>query len=161
VDSVALTLEVNNAPNAIPRGFTFHRALRDWGEAGSSASGGTGAVADLGDATWRDAFFPTASWSSPGGDFEPTPSAMVWVAGLGTYTWRGSGLVNDVRAWLLRPTTNFGWLLQGDESALNTARRFASREAGDALTRPLLTIYYTPAAVARSNSWGSVKARYR
>ena len=161
VDSVTVTLQVSNAPNAISRRFSLHRVLRDWGEGASIATGGTGASAEIGDATWLDAYFPGQRWSSPGGDFEPTASSTQMVEDVGSYTWRGAGLTADVRAWLAQSSSNYGWLLEGEETGFNTARRFSSREAGETLARPTLTIYFTPAAVARSNSWGSVKARYR
>jgi hypothetical protein len=161
IDSVTVTLQVTNAPNDLPRRFTLHRLLCDWGEAPSVSTGGSGAAAEIGDATWFDAFFPGQRWSSPGGDFEPVASSTQTVNGLGSYTWRGAGLSNDVRAWMAQPGSNYGWLLQGEEVGLNTARRFSSREAGEAIVRPTISIHYTPAVVARSNSWGGVKARYR
>jgi hypothetical protein len=161
VDSVTITFRVTNAPDLIPRRFALHKVLSDWGESGSLATGGAGAAADMGDATWRDAFYPARRWSSPGGDFDPIASSARTVEGLGSYTWRGTGLTADLAGWLAEPGSNHGWLLLGEELGSHTARRFASREAGEAVARPTMTIHYTPAAVTRTQSWGSVKAAYR
>lgn len=160
VDSVTVTLQVSRAPNDIPRRIGLHRVLRDWGEGASIATGGAGSTAEVGDATWRDAIYPGRRWLMPGGDFEPVASSARAVEGIGSYTWRGVGLTTDVRAWLAQPGSNAGWLLEGETGA-NTARRFASRETNEFFARPTITIHYTPASVARSNSWGSLKARYR
>src|SRR5437867_6191076 len=54
IDSVLLTLQVTNTPNDVPRRFALYRMRRDWGEAASIATGGGGASADIGDATWQD-----------------------------------------------------------------------------------------------------------
>ncbi|HET9328034.1 MAG TPA: DNRLRE domain-containing protein [Candidatus Eisenbacteria bacterium] len=161
IDSVAITLQVTNAPDLMPRRFALHRLGAAWGESGSIATGGTGAAADMGDATWRDALYPGQRWSSPGGDFDPIASSMRTVEGLGSYTWRGVGLMADVSRWLADPGANHGWILCGEETGARTARRFASREAGESFSHPTMTIHYTPAAVTRTQSWGSVKADYR
>lgn len=161
LDSATVTLEVSNAPNPIPRRFTLYRVLREWGEGASISSGGAGVTAETGDATWTNAFHPGLLWAAPGGDFDPNPSAARAVEGLGASTWSGAGIAADIEAWMRQPDSNHGWLLVGEEEGLNTARRFSSREAGDARARPTLTIYFTPAALARGSSWGSVKARYR
>lgn len=55
---------------------------------------------------------------------------------------------SDVQAWVNNPSSNFGWLLHGDETINKTARAFASRTPdlpGDA---PVLTVtYIVPGAV--------------
>ena len=159
IDSVTLTLQVSNAPNTVPRQFTLHVLARDWGEGASYSTGGAGDAAAPNDATWTHAFLPSAHWSTPGGDFEPVPSASLVVEGIGAYTWTSAAMTADVRSWAERPDTNHGWLLQGEEADLATARRFDSREA-PASSRPTLTIFYTEAS-SRPISWGGVKARYR
>ena len=71
-------------------------------------------------------------------------SASRSVGGQGTYTWNSTAqLVADVQGWVNQPTTNFGWLVQGNEVTLQSVKRFDSREAG-AATRPQLTVVYTP-----------------
>ncbi len=161
IDSVVLTLTVSNAPNTVPRQFTLHRLLRDWGEGSSYATGGGGAPAAAGDATWVHAFYPAQPWSAAGGDFDAAVSATLLLPGTGRYAWRGAGMTADVQAWRSDPGTNHGWLVQGEENSLNTARRFESREAAEPADRPALNIYYTHTTAARFDTWGSIKARYR
>jgi hypothetical protein len=161
IDSVVLALKVSNAPNALPREFTLHRVLRDWGEGSSYALGGTGALATDQDATWLEAFHSGEPWSTPGGDFEAAPSATLTLTDLGTYVWRGAGLLADIQAWQSQPVTNHGWLVRGEESGLNTARRFDSRESAEPASGPALTIYYTTLARLHPVAWGTIKARYR
>jgi hypothetical protein len=161
IDSVVLTLRVSNASNPIPREFTLHRVLRDWGEESSYATGGAGAPAADGDASWQYAFYPTQLWSMSGGDFDAGPSAALALGGPDAYAWRGADLAADVQAWLSKPATNHGWLLQGEESDLNTARRFESRESAEPADRPALMIYYQSVSRLRPVAWGAVKARYR
>jgi hypothetical protein len=161
IDSVVLTLQVSNAPNSIPRQFTLHRVLKGWGEGHSSATGGSGAAASPGDATWLYTFYPGLPWTNGGGDFDPATSASLLVGEPGLYAWTGLGMTADVQSWLQQPGTDFGWLIQGEETDLNTARRFDSRENEVAAHRPLLTIYYSGMTASRATSWGGLKARYR
>ena len=149
VSEVQLTLNLSNVSDPMPRIFTLHRLQRDWGEGTSTGTGGGGAPATSGDATWLHAFWPGTSWSNAGGDFEPAASASQWVGDLGVYTWTGSRVVSDVQAWLDDPDTHFGWILVGDETAVNTARRFDSHENTVVANRPSLTVTYSfPTAVA-------------
>jgi hypothetical protein len=159
IDSVVLTLRVSNAPNTVPRQFSLHLVSREWGEGTSFSSGGAGDNAMPNDATWTQALYPTDSWISPGGDFDPVASASSIVQGTGAYTWSGAAMTADVQSWMARSDANHGWLLRGEENDDGTARRFDSREAAET-SRPTLTIYYTD-AMGRPMSWGGIKARYR
>ena len=162
VDSVTLTLRVASAPDTIMRPFGLHRITRDWGEGASAGAGGSGAPAAPGDATWQYAFFPTRSWTTPGGDFEPLASATSAIGDVGPWSWTGEGLRADVTAWLADPASNFGWLvLCGDETFVRSVRRFAAREANDPAQRPVLRIAWSDAVPASPASWGRVKASYR
>lgn len=147
IDRVTLTLS-NAAANSDPADVRLHRLLSDWGEGASAAGdggGGGGAPAAPGDATWVHTFYDDAFWSTPGGDFDSLFSTAESVSGAGTYTWPSTPrLVADVQAMLDSPASNFGWILIGDEAAPSTAKRFATREAVDPASRPLLTVDYTP-----------------
>lgn len=143
IGDVSLTMNVSNGTDAIPRTFSLHRLRRDWGEGTSSTSGGAGAPAMAGDATWLYRFWPGSPWESAGGDFEPAASGSRMVAGVGSYTWTDPAMVPDVQAWLDDTTHNFGWALIGEETQPNTARRFDSRENTVPAARPALTINYT------------------
>jgi PEP-CTERM motif len=135
----------------------LHRVLASWGEGSSFFNGGVGGPAANGDATWfsrsYDASNPAASpaWSTPGGDFDPTVSGSALVSEHASdvekaFSWlgaSGSQMVADVQKWLNDPSSNFGWLLLGDESKGQTAKRFRSGEA-DLAFRPTLTITFEP-----------------
>lgn len=122
----------------------LHRMLEPWGEGTSFAFGGGGTAPEPNDATWSHRFWPVATWSVPGGVFAQASSAVKAVAGAGSYTWSTStALVADVQAWVNSPAQNFGWVMVGNESTLETAKRFESRESGDAARHPTITITYS------------------
>jgi len=142
VASARLDLHVSQT-HPEPAVVRVHRALGDWGEAGSRAEGGQGAPAEQGDATWLHAFSPAVFWSRPGGDFAETPSSFAEVVGEGWYSWPSTpALLADVRSWLEDPAQNFGWILLGDEDTSSTVKRFDSRESEDLALRPTLTLEY-------------------
>jgi predicted lipoprotein with Yx(FWY)xxD motif len=147
IKSVSLTLNMSRTVGGAGI-VELRRVLADWGEGASDASAneGGGTVAESGDATWIHRSFDTARWQSPGGDFSSEASAGATVAGAGTYTWGPAPqVVADVQAWLADPSANFGWLLLGNESGNQTAKRFDSRENLEDKNRPKLTIEFTPA----------------
>jgi hypothetical protein len=144
VVSAALTLTVRQTSSG-PRTIGLHRALADWGEGSSVATGGSGAAATAGDATWLHTFYPSAFWAAPGGDFAAGASASTVVDQFGPYTWTSPGLAADVQAMLDAPGSNFGWLLLGDESGPQTTKLFGSRELAVVSERPLLVIDWVPA----------------
>ena len=55
-------------------------------------------------------------------------------------------MVADVQDWLDNPAANFGWLLQGDESHGQTAKRFNSGESttGSNVPPALSITYHVP-----------------
>ena len=128
-----------------------HRATTGWGEGASTAGSGEGSGADSadGDATWVHGRFDAERWATPGGDFSPEVSASTVVGrpplgGISVVTWGSTPrMVADVQAWLDDPPGNYGWLLLGnEEKARQSAKRFASRENPDELSRPALLIEY-------------------
>jgi hypothetical protein len=141
---------------------TLHRALADWGE-GTSNSGGTvasgggsGAASTTNDATWIHRFFPSQTWISPGGDFDAASSATQTVSGtVGSYNWSSAQLTADVQGWVSDKTTNFGWVLIGQEGGTETAQRFNTRENPDDTTRPQLVVEFTPPASVPIPPWTS------
>jgi hypothetical protein len=150
VQQASLTLYLERG-NGGTRVLNLHRLLSDWGEAGSSVGGGgLGAPAQEGDATWLHSFYPDVFWQRDGGDYIGRVSASQTVGdpGLdidspGLYTWSGTRLVQDVRRWQRQPEKNFGWILIGDESVGQTAKRFSSRDNTDPDLRPVLEVIYT------------------
>ena len=126
INSASLTVYVSltaSTTTVLPN-VELHKTLADWGEGTSKSSATTYPYmppygnATTGDATWKHTFYNTQFWATPGGDFSPTVSATT-VFGLdGTYsTWSSNAqMVADVQGWANNPTTNFGWLLKGDET---------------------------------------------
>jgi hypothetical protein len=149
IQSAALTLQVTRVPNNISREIALHRATADWGEGNSNAGStadGDGAPAQPGDATWLHRFFNTETWATMGGDFNPTPSASIFVGALGSYTWGStSGMVADVQSWIDNPASNFGWVIIGNETVNGSAKQFASRES--AANPPQLSVTFLLTAV--------------
>jgi hypothetical protein len=145
--SVTLQLNLSNAPpGASSTSVSLHPVSEDWGEGTSNAGspGGDGATPSIGDATWQHTFFDTQFWQNEGGDFNGADSATITVTGLGFYQWGSTAeMVNDVQRWLDDPSSNFGWILVGNEGANSTARRFDARENSSPSARPQLTIVYT------------------
>jgi len=149
ITSAVLELNQSNTNNisSAAQTLTLHRLLRDWGEGSSNASSGEGggAQASTGDATWAHTFFNTALWDTVGGDFSGQISATTQVGGNGKYTWGSSQqLVADVQGWIDDPANNFGWVIRGNENSSRTAKRFDSRNTGNAANRPRLTVNFDP-----------------
>lgn len=150
ITDVQLTLVVSNSNDDMARSHSLHAVTRDWGEGSSVAVGGSGAPATPNDATWLFNFFGTSSWATPGGDFRSSASATQVVPGGGfesvgsPVTWGSTAdLVSDVQGWLDDPSSNYGWVLIGDdETTERTARGFHSRES--VTDMPQLSISFTP-----------------
>ncbi|TAE54933.1 MAG: T9SS C-terminal target domain-containing protein [Bacteroidetes bacterium] len=134
-----------------PFDVSLHPLLADWGEGTSvalSGNGGGGTASTANDATWIHTFFSGSLWSTPGGDYDASPSATLSVGANGFYTWTSPQMVSDVEAWAANPAANFGWILVGNEAIDQTAMRFASREDANTANRPRLVVTYTVPCVA-------------
>jgi glucose/arabinose dehydrogenase len=153
INSVEVSFVINQVPpSGAADSATLHPVNKDWGEGASDPFGaeGQGAPAQTGDATWLHTFFDSATWSNPGGDYEPLASAT---AAFGTgngevLTFSSSPeLIADVTSWVKSPASNHGWILRGDEIRSQNARRVASRECpADPICfedPPKLTVEYT------------------
>ena len=142
ITAVSLTMNMSMTP-AGAETVELHKLLADWGEGTSHApqGEGDGAPATPNDATWRHRFFDTIFWITEGGDFSATVSATQSVDTTGPYTWSSTQMVADVQSWVEDATSNFGWLVLGNETTAATAKRFDTRESA---SPPMLTIQYTP-----------------
>ena len=61
----------------------------------------------------------------------------------GYCSWESTNhMIQDVRLWIREPERNFGWMVIGDESIRQNAKRFASWENMNSDRRPLLEIAY-------------------
>ena len=159
VHSVTLVLKALQSASTSTT-IALHRLTNHWGEGTSDSGihGGSGAPATTGDATWIHTVFNTSFWSTPGGDFIPTPSAGATAASMGPVTWTGSqDLMDDVQQWLDVPSANFGWILIGDETTPRTAVLLGSRENGTPENRPRLVVEFTRvSSVPTVSQWGLV-----
>jgi glucose/arabinose dehydrogenase len=154
--SASLNLTVTKVSPANPVvDFSLHKVSELWGEGASDAgsNGGTGAPAQIDDATWTQRLFPGEMWTTPGGVFNPAASGTKSIGGVGTYTFNDAGLANDVRSWTANLSENFGWILIG-ENVAGSAKQFASGENADPAIRPKLTVNYKSAApLTRREQW--------
>ena len=156
ITDVMLTLLPSNiGPAGGSSDVSLFRLLADWGEGNSKGAfpEGAGGTAQTGDATWLNTFSTTLRWTTPGGDFMTQPSATSRVGPENvSMSWSGAGLVSDAQFWLTNPSSNFGWIIRGNEVAAASAIRFNSRSNPAPATRPQLVVQYNavpePAAVA-------------
>ena len=147
ITSVTLTMNMSKS-NAGSQSISLQKVTADWGEGTSNANAneGSGAPSSTNDATWVHRFFPSTNWTKAGGDFASTVTASTQVNAVGSYSWGStSQMVADVQGWLANPSSNFGWILIGNESTNTTTKRFDSRENSTAANRPKLTVTYTVA----------------
>ena len=144
ITGASLQLRASKVSPTIPNEtYTLHRLTANWGEGTSSSVGGHGANATTNDATWIHPFFGSAAtWATQGGDFSATTSASKAIANIGFYTFSDAQLTADVQSWFAGSTPNFGWILIGDETTVQDAKQFDSRESTSA-NRPALTITYS------------------
>tara|TARA_R110002096_G_scaffold117211_8_gene254016 strand:+ start:48974 stop:49912 length:939 start_codon:yes stop_codon:yes gene_type:complete len=145
VTNVRLSFKVSRVNNTSPSNASIHVLTNDWGEGSSVATGqgGGGASSATNDATWIHTFFNTATWNNAGGDFDTSSSASSSVGSVGTnVVFSSTQMVSDVQQWIDSSSTNFGWIVLGDESSSASAKRVHSREATNSADRPILTITY-------------------
>lgn len=127
---------------------SLHRVTASWVEgtgAGVGTGGGAGGTVVNGAVTWASREHPSVAWGTPGGDFEPVASASAAGLDVGeTAVWSdsttGDGMVADVQGWVSDPSSNFGWLIKGEETTNATARRYTSSEGTGSPPRLILTV---------------------
>lgn len=144
ITDVQLDLTISDIPVSVFVGTVnaqLHMATAEWGEANSTGSGSGGPAAS-GDATWLHRFFDTDAWSTPGGDFMPSPSASAAFDDMSTEIQFSStpDLIADVTTWIQDANNNHGWVVLGDEVNGGNARGVYSREG---TTPPVLTVTFT------------------
>jgi hypothetical protein len=122
-----VSLGLTNTKNPKGDSFDLHRLLSSWSES---------------EATWNNRFVSVA-WAAGGAqagtDFITSPSASAAV-GSGVTLFNSPVLTSDVRAWILNPGTNFGWILMATGEPAGTGEQVGSREDPD--NTPILTIDY-------------------
>lgn len=158
ITAVTLTMRCDKASPGT-QAVTLHTLNADWGEGASQAtntSDGDGAPAQTNDATWLHRFATGTLWTTAGGDFNSTASASTAVTANNTnYNWTSSQLIADVQSWINSPSTNFGWLIKGNEAVIHTAKSFSTREA-IAANQPKLSITYIVCSQPSITSFSAV-----
>ena len=144
--SLTVTMELTNSTTTVTPTVGLHDVSQNWGQ-------GTGvpqyfmppfAPTTTNDATWTNTFYPNQMWKTPGGDFSSTVSGTAVFGADGTTSTFSSTsqMVADVQSWLNNPSTNYGWLMLGDETQ-NSGKMIGSMHSSNP---PTLTIDYTPPA---------------
>ncbi|MCC6320701.1 MAG: multicopper oxidase domain-containing protein [Phycisphaerales bacterium] len=150
ITAATLTIRVDDGGNSGPtETVELRRVTQEWSEGPSDPGGpGGGGVGALpGDVTWSHRNWSTLAWTNPGGTFAGTASASASVSSVaGPKTFTSAGMVSDLQNWLDAPSTNFGWLLLGNETGSRTARRISSRQNPTPSEAPTLTVTYTAPA---------------
>jgi hypothetical protein len=159
ISSVQLTLTEAQGLNG-NQTVTLYRAIEDWGEGSSiAANSGQGIAAQAGDATWLYRSFNFAdpaqstAWSTPGGVYSSTASASTTVTSGSAnqaFSWSSTQMASDVQLWLQSPSSNFGWVLVGNESLGQTSKRFVSGESST--FAPTLTVNFSVTSVPEPSS---------
>ncbi len=141
VTDVSLTLDVSQVSGSISiSDYDLHLLTSDWGEGTSFSTTGTGAAAVFPDATWIYAKFGVNSWTTPGGDFGASSATTTMSIALGTQIFSSTAsLVADVQGWIDVSSSNFGWMMTGDEATVCSSRQFGSKNSGIA---PILEVTY-------------------
>lgn len=146
ITRVSLTMTVSITISG-GQSMELRRVTREWAEGPSAPApvrDGIGTSARTGDATWIHAVRATSNWTRAGGDFESAVDATASAGGPGTTpTWSSDAMIARVQGWVDQPSTNFGWIVLGNESASSTAKRFESRESDLTDARPTLTVEFT------------------
>ena len=160
ITGVSLRLNCSSAGTGSQQTIAIKRMLSGWGEGASQSTNDSGAPSQVPDATWLHRFFSTTAWSTPGGDFSSATTVSRAVTTTGLYLWNSTPqFVADVQSMIANPALNFGWCVQGEESAADTLKRFDSREASVAASRPQLTVNYLPPTVYDLNGDNRVNAQ--
>lgn len=147
VTAVTLTLHVSQTV-AGTETLVIHGVSADWGEGTSNAGGfrdGGGAPSKTNDATWIHRFFSTTRWTNAGGDFDAATDSSAAAGGSGTdVVFNGTtAMIARVQGWVDHPSTNFGWIVIGNETSSRSTKELSSRESDAASERPTLAIDYT------------------
>jgi hypothetical protein len=148
ITGVTLTLHISQTVAGIET-VAIHGVSADWGEGSSNAGvfrDGNGTSSKTNDATWLHRFFSSTRWTNAGGDFDPSTDASAAADSAGTDIVFNAttAMIARVQGWVDQPSTNFGWIVIGNENASRTTKELDSHESSSVSTRPTLAIDYLP-----------------
>jgi len=148
ITSVTLTLHISLSV-AGTETLALHGVSADWGEGTSNAGvlrDGNGVSSKTNDATWIHRFFSNTRWTNAGGDFDSSTdsAAAADAAGTDVVFNATTAMIARVQGWVDQPSTNFGWIVIGNENGSRSTKRLSSRESTNTSDRPTLAIDYLP-----------------
>ena len=138
--------------------------MQDWCE-GDTDPGGEEGGEDCcgphdGDASWLHTCAPGDFWTNPGGDFIAAASAMAIVDQIQWYEWLDPQMVTDVQMWLDDPSTDFGWLMKGEESFQVPPSVSIPETTPRPMSGPYCGFEYTVPVPVQERSVSQVKSLY-
>ncbi|WP_367154399.1 Ig-like domain repeat protein [Methylomonas sp. HYX-M1] len=145
VTDARLTLFCDREPSSDYQTLSLHTVTEAWstGASNSDALGtpGQGASAEPGDSTWYYRSWPSTdnpnglTWNTPGASFDSAVLVSRQVGPLSVggdrrsvYVWNSAAMTDALNAWLTDPSSNFGWIMTGNEKQTRTVKRFISSE---------------------------------
>lgn len=133
-------------PRAVATGAAILEPVPDTTNCESPQGGAAnGAAFQSGDTAWIHSFFPDRPRPAAGGDCPPEATATTSAGGSGTREWgRSASLAANIESWL-DTDQNFGRIVLGDQTAMETAKGFESRRAAGAGLPALMRGYPSPA----------------
>jgi hypothetical protein len=93
--------------------------------------------------TWNK-FNGTTPWTTPGGDYLPTPSGEQTVKPSQAYEYIEWGIAPQVEQWVRDPTSNHGILLKSHEETLSTFDTFEATDGPEGEPEPYIEVIYEP-----------------
>ncbi|MCB1197943.1 MAG: DNRLRE domain-containing protein [Deltaproteobacteria bacterium] len=135
ITNAILRLSTKRVASNTARTIDLYRIESNWDQGTSSINNnaGQGDASTTGDATWIHGLYNTVMWTTAGGDYNATSLASVDVTSANnSYEWTSNDLIADVQDMLDNPSTNYGWILIGDESTSKSAKIFSSLEGTSA-----------------------------
>ena len=162
VTSAVLSISVERAQSgAGPTMVNIHLLTKDWGEGLSNYprfGGGGGSNALPCDMTLTHTFYPTGMWDTVGGDYVAAPSAgtaVTWPTFddfIPNHYWNSAQTVSDVQGWLDNPSSNYGWIVIGNETVGPSAKRFISRNSTNESEHPTLFVGFVTLTTTTSTT---------
>jgi hypothetical protein len=93
--------------------------------------------------TWNK-FNGTTPWTTPGGDYLPTPSGEQTVKPSQAYEYIEWGIAPQVEQWVRDPTSNHGIMLKSHEETVSTFDTFEATDGPEGEPEPFIEVIYEP-----------------
>ncbi|MEM7514255.1 MAG: T9SS type A sorting domain-containing protein, partial [Bacteroidota bacterium] len=147
VESASLLFVINRTNDNILAPASLHLVSTEWGEGDSDAPGSEsgGDTAAVNDVTWLFAKFDSVAWENTGGDFEETPTATDTLMNSSeVLQFSSEAMATQINDAIANGQGSISWIVIGDESRNQSARKLVSRENAEEADRPSLTLSFSP-----------------